>query len=326
MKKNLFRYLLTPAPVMRCFRVVLAVLLVFGLTLPGTASGLTIQEEEELSKEFIKVVAQNFQMIKDSVVLDTVERVGREILSSMPTQPFDYHFYVIKEDVYNAFATPAGHIYINSGLLAAMENESELAGILAHEISHVSARHISQKIDRSKKVQLATLAGMAAGVFLGVGGAGAAANAVTVGSMAAGQSIMLAYSREDEMQADQLGLICLEKAGYSGNGLLTVLEKIRSKDWFGSSTPSYLKTHPASEDRMRYIDTWMEQHPEKKQPRDEYEFKRARAFLIATYDEAAQLWNVFNRRWKRPLTIHWPDTDTVWRWHGSAGAKRRLCR
>ena len=166
---------------------------------------------------------------------------------------------MIDEDVYNAFATPGGHIFVYTGLLDAMEEEEELAGILGHEIAHVYCRHISQKIERSKKIGVATLAGIAAGILLGVGGAGEAASAVTMGSMAAGQTAELSYSRENEMQADQFGLKFTTAAGYSASGLLKILKKIRSKTWFGSDQiPKYLMTHPAVEDRIAFIGSWIE--------------------------------------------------------------------
>jgi predicted Zn-dependent protease len=258
----------------------------FSLTSPRSAVGITLKEEEELSREFQKVLMNHYQQIKDPVIVKYVNKVGQKILAVMPPQPFAYHFYVIKEDVYNAFATPAGHIYINSGLFAAMQSEDELAGIIAHEISHVTSRHISQKIERSKKVNIATLAGVAAGIFLGAGGAGAAANAVTIGSMAAGQSIMLAYSREDEIQADQRGLDYLDKAGYSAAGLMSILKKIRSVQWFGSEqVPTYLMTHPASEDRLAYIDTWLDSHSKPAVQAEPYEFRRAHTYLVANYQD-----------------------------------------
>ncbi len=234
----------------------------FSLMLINAPQGwsITIQQERELSKEFMGVIKARYRLIKDPVVVDYLNRVGNRILDAIPPQPFKYKFYVIQEDVYNAFATPAGHIFINSGLFGALESEEELAGIMGHEIAHVVCRHISQRIDRSKKIGMATLAGMVAGVLLGAGGAGEAAGAVTMGSMAAGQSIALAYSRENEMQADQLGLKFLTQAGYTGWGLLTSLKKIRSKQWYGSDqVPTYLMTHPASEERMSYIDSLLSQ-------------------------------------------------------------------
>jgi predicted Zn-dependent protease len=223
------------------------------------ASAISIKEEEELATEFMKVVAKNFTLIDDPLIVDYVRQVGQKISRNIPNQPFTYRFYVIKEEVYNAFAIPAGRIFINSGLLAAMDNEEELAGILAHEMAHVACRHISQQIDRSAKVNLATMAGVVAGIFLGAAtGDPTAMQAMTVGSAAAGQSATLAYSREDESQADQIGLGYLYKSGYSGRGMLTVLKKIRAKQWFGADqVPTYMMTHPALEERIVQIDTDM---------------------------------------------------------------------
>jgi len=283
-------------------------LIIMGSTLsPQSAFGITLQEEEELSREFIKVVLTHYEIIDDPLIVNYVNEVGNKIISVLPPQPFSYHFYVIKEDVYNAFAIPAGHIFINSGLFEAMESEEELAGILSHEIAHVVCRHISKKIERAQKINMATLAGVAAGMLLGAAGGGAAASAVTMGSMAAGQSMNLAYSREDERQADQIGLHIERKAGYNGEGLMDVLEKIRSKRWFDTNQiPSYLQTHPGAEERMAYIDTWLEKHKEKTAPTDPYNFERAHTRLVAVYGDKSTALTRFKSAVKRnpdnPLT------------------------
>lgn len=257
-----------------------------GFIFPQGVSGITIREEEELANEFIKLILSQYQVIIDPLIANYVNEVGQKIVSALPPQPFSYHFYVIKEDTYNAFAIPAGHIFVYSGLLEAMDSEEELACILAHEISHVMCRHISQKIERAEKVSIATLAGVVAGVLLGTSGASAAANAVTLGSVAAGQSYALAYGREDERQADQIGLNVLRKAGYNGKGLISTLKKMRSKRWFDSNQiPTYLTTHPASEERMAYIDTWLEKHKKTENNIDNYHFNRAHTRLVAIYGD-----------------------------------------
>ena len=265
------------------------VLLLVHLAGSPTADAITIQEEEELSREFLRVIEKQFEFIKDPFVVGYVNKIGRIILSSLQPQPFTYQFYIVKQHVYNAFATPAGHIFINSGLLEGLESEEEIAGIIAHEIAHVVSRHISQNVDRSPKIGLATLAGIAAGIFIGAGGAAALGNAVVVGSMAAGQSASLAYSREDELQADQLALDYLTRAGYSSKGLLTAMQKMRSKQWFGTDQiPNYLMTHPASEERMGYIDTHLSSNPlmEKNQrPIDLDEFRLVQATVSGKYGD-----------------------------------------
>ena len=243
----------------KIFIIFFALILLADVCFPKAALCISVKKEEEMGREFMKVVLEHFELIEDPFIVNYVNKIGDKIVSALPPQPFNYRFYIIKEDTYNAFASPAGNVFINSGLFDAMENEEELAGILSHEIAHVVCRHISQRIERQSKIGLITLAGIAAGIFLGLEGGGAASSALTLGSVAAGQSISLAYSREDEMQADQIGLRFLNKAGYSGSGLLTMLKKIRSKQWFGSEQiPTYLTTHPASEDRIVYIGSWLE--------------------------------------------------------------------
>ena len=227
-------------------------------------------------------------MINDPMIVDYVNKVGQHLTSVLPNRYFQYEFFVVKDSTYNAFAAPAGKVFINSGLFEAMESEEELAGILGHEIAHVECRHISQKIEKSSKINMITLAGVAAGIFLGVGGADTAAQAITLGSMAAGQSIALAYSREDETQADQIGLKYLYQAGYSAEGLLSVLKKIRSTEWYGADiVPTYLRTHPASEARIAYIGNYASTHdkPVKSAPTSPSDFKMAQARLIAGYGD-----------------------------------------
>jgi predicted Zn-dependent protease len=250
---------------MRSFQKIIAVVIVtafvMGGLIPPMVFSITIKEEEDLSRQMMAAIYKYYDIIDDPLVVNYVNDIGKRILAILPQQPFNYHFHVIKDDVYNAFATPAGHIFVYTGLINAMDEEEELAGILGHEIAHVYCRHISQKIERQKKMGWASLAGIAAGVLLGVGGAGEAAQAVTMGSQAATQSAELAYSRDDEMQADQFGVKFITEAGYSAEGLLKILKKIRSKTWFGSDQiPTYLKTHPAVEDRIAFIGSWIESY------------------------------------------------------------------
>jgi predicted Zn-dependent protease len=266
--------------------------------LTSNASSISIKEEEELAREFMRIVLSSFDLIEDPLIVDYVNKIGQRIVATLPpSQPYAYRFFVVREDVYNAFATPAGNIFVNSGLIEAMENEEELAGILAHEVAHVQARHISQKIERSKKIGLATLAGIAAGIFLGAGGGGDVAGAVTIGSIAAGQSAALAYSRENEIQADQLGLNYLVKAGYGGEGLLSILNKIRAKTWYDSEQmPSYLSTHPAVKDRLAYVDTRLAKN-KKSAPtsakKTSYDFGAVHTRITALYGDERSALNKF---------------------------------
>ncbi len=292
---------------LRLFVLLCLIIVSQAMFLSGNTSAMTTSQEEELGREFMKVARSNYELVTDPVISDYVNKVGNKIVAVTPSPPFQYQFYVVKEDTYNAFAGPGGYIFINSGLVIAMESEDELAGILGHEISHVACRHLSEMIEKSKKIGIATIAGIAAGIFMGMSGAGTASTALTYGSIAAGQSAMLAYSRENEMQADQIGLKYLEKAGYSAEGLLTILKKIRNRTWFGSDQiPTYLVTHPATEDRIAYIGTWIESHdpPEQKKlsQQENYLFERMWYRLSAHYGDR----NLFLRRFETDLKAH-PD-------------------
>ena len=270
----------------KAFLLYFVLIFIVNILVPKGALCITIQEEEEMSREVMKIIIKHYEVINDPLIVNYINQMGQKMVSALPPQPFDYHFYVIKNDEYNAFATPAGHVFVNSGLLEAMENEEELAGILGHEIAHVVCRHISQQIERSKKIGIATLAGVAAGILLGIGGSAAAAQALTMGSAAVGQSVQLSYSRENEFQADQIGLISLTKAGYNGEGLLTMLKKLWSRRWFGpDQIPTYLTTHPATEERMAHIDTWLEQNKKIETHIDTYNFSRVHTRLVAVYGD-----------------------------------------
>jgi len=286
MAKAAFMFLLVSAFVLRAVTPVSAS--------PFNAH-LTNKEEREMGRKFMLYTTRSLPVIEDPYIVDYVGKLGHYIVDQVPSSPFDFHFYVVNEEVYNAFAGPGGYIFIYTGLIAAMESEEELAGILGHEVAHVAARHISKRIEQAKKINIATMAGVLAGVFLG---GGSAAGAVSTTSLAAGQSLSLKYSRENEIEADQLGLKYLNKAGYGGRGLLNILGTIREKQWFSSKElPSYLSTHPASEDRIVYLDSWIQANPDWKPPVSPPkfgDFDKVRTKVIGLYSNADVANNIFD--------------------------------
>ena len=229
-----------------------------------SAWAISISEEKKMAGEFMKAISMHNKLIKDPMSVALVSEVGNRIVEQLPPQPFPFSFYIVDDGQFNAFATPGGNIFVHRGLITALDNVDELAGILGHESAHAACRHVSQMIDRSKVVNMGTMAGVLAGVLVGVVGGADAGQAVVMGSMAVGQTSMLAYSRENETEADQKGIVLTQAASFSPRGLLTGLEKIRSQDWYGSEhIPAYLKTHPGSAERIVYISSWLDQHEDK---------------------------------------------------------------
>lgn len=248
---------------------------------------ITIKEENEISREFMTYIYRNFEIVTDPDIVGYVDKVGRKILAQYPPQPFQYSFYVVKNDTYNAFAGPGGKIFIHTGLFDALESEDALAGILGHEISHAACRHLSDNADRSNKINLGTLAGIAAGIFMCIYGDPQAGTAITAGTVAGSASASLAYSREDEIQADQTGLKYIALAGYDPSGLIEALEVIRGKQWYGEDQiPAYLTTHPATSDRISYIRNWVDSHPNaivKNKTKDKFDFEIIHVKIKAMY-------------------------------------------
>lgn len=212
---------------------------------------ISIPQEKEMSKEFMEMMKEQRVIIYDPVAMHMINTVGTHILSGLPAQPFDFEFFLVNDDSFNAFASPAAKIFMYKGLLFALDTIDEFAGIMAHEIGHAVSRHVSESIDRSKWVGYGSMAGMLAGILIGASGGGSEASALTIGSIAAGQSAMLAFTRENETDADQKAFLFLKETGYSPAGLLSGLTKIRDSDYRGmEGVPDYFKTHPGTGNRI----------------------------------------------------------------------------
>ncbi|MDT8378245.1 MAG: M48 family metalloprotease [Desulfotignum sp.] len=233
-------------------------LAIFLMTIPGLSSksfAISIPDELKLADEFMNKIQQQQVILDDPVATHLINAVGRHILERLSAQPFNYSFYLIDDGTFNAFASPGANIFIHRGLITALSSTDELAGIMAHEIAHAVSRHVSQSIDRSKLVNMGTMAGVLAGIIVGsAGGGGDAAQALTMGSMAAGYSSMLTYTRDNETEADQKAFTLLQQTCFSPQGLLVSLNKLRDADYMGiEGIPDYFKTHPGTGSRISHL-------------------------------------------------------------------------
>jgi predicted Zn-dependent protease len=164
-----------------------------------------------------------------------------------------------------------------------MDDEGELASILAHEIAHVQSRHIAQRIARAKKLNFAAIGGLLAGIFLG----GEAGAAVMAGSQAGANQAMLNSSRQDEEEADRRGLRYLEATGYEGEDFVKIMRKMGQDSWkMGGHVPTYLLTHPAVPERVVYLATTVQTRPKSARVRikDDEGFLLMQAKLYGSYE------------------------------------------
>jgi predicted Zn-dependent protease len=274
---------LVMTPPVRFTRFMLCAFVLFVLLVGGMrgAQGMTIEEEKNMGKKVFLEIEQSTEIIKDLPLQDFVNRIGRSLLTQAGSTPFDFNFYIVKAQDPNAFAIPGGYIFVTTGLIVLADNEQEIAGVVSHEIAHATERHISELVDQSKRLNLATLAAVLAGALLGRGGT--ASGAVATTAMAGAAALTLKYTREHETEADQVGFHTLLKAGYDPKGLLTFLNKMyKTSLAMTPKIPPYLSTHPAIEDRITLLESLIqiEKTPAgpPRQVRD-YRWIQSRAFV-----------------------------------------------
>ena len=234
-----------------------ALLIILTPLAESRASLLSPEEETELGEGFLTRIKSQYEFADYPYIVQYINTLGNFIGRQIEVPYFPLHFYVIKDTSINAFAAPAGHVFFFSGLIQIMDNVDELASVLAHELGHVSARHLAIRIDRSTKIGMATMAAILAGILIG----GEATGALMTGSIAAGAQAELGYSRDDERQADQLGFKYTHMSAFNTQGMISTLKKIQRENWYGGqNTPPYLLTHPGAPERMANIETMAQEY------------------------------------------------------------------
>src|SRR3989339_59579 len=266
---------------------ILTAIFLFISFLSNTCLAISIPDEKELGKKFIEQVNKSRMLLHDPIANHMVNAVGRHLLSFLPPQAFDYSFYIVDDDVFNAFASPGANIFAYRGLITSLDSIDELAGIIGHEIAHAASRHVSESIDRSKYISIGSLAGVLAGILVGSKSGGDAAGTLIKGSLALGQTAMLAFTRENETEADEKGIMFLKESCYSPEGLLSGLMKIRESDYRGvENIPDYVKTHPGTGTRIAHVETILsgyEPSKEKLACREDLRFEMVKYRLIGLY-------------------------------------------
>lgn len=197
--------------------------------------------EKAAGQSFAQSIKAQSNLVTDDKQLKYLNDIGQRLAKLMGRDEFEYEFNIIEDPTPNAFALPGGKIFFHTGMLELMDSEAELAGVLAHEIAHSVLSHSYQQIGES------ALTSTASNVISSVLGRGAGA-ASNVGGLLLSQK----FSRDKEKQSDILGLRVLDAAGYSADGLYNVMAKLKKVS--GGGGPTLLSSHPASEERMRYLE------------------------------------------------------------------------
>lgn len=223
---------------------------------PTCSAGFSIGEERDIGEKLLLAVRKKFELLDDPDIAQYINKLGQQVLAVAGPQYFDYHFFVVKNDQFNAFAAPSGLIFFNSGLIKTMQSENQLLSVLAHEIAHVVSRHLSDRIAKQEKVSTASLLfGLAS---LAVGNP-ALTQGLFSGALAANQLAGLNFSRQDEEQADRLAFGWLTIMGRNPTAMESMLKTMRRITRYRSEQlPPYLLTHPNPEARLDYVQSLLE--------------------------------------------------------------------
>jgi len=213
----------------------------------SSSSVITTREEEKIGREFILAARNQLHFVNDPELNQYLRSLGDRLLTESGYPPKSFHFYLINDVTLNAFAVPGGHIAVHTGLILTTILESELAAVVAHEIAHITQRHIPRALARSSQTRGPATAAMIAAILLG-GQAGAAA------LMAANAAVLedqLKYGRSFEREADSIGIITLAKAGFDPRSMPNFFKKMeRATTIYESDAPEYLRSHPLTENRI----------------------------------------------------------------------------
>jgi predicted Zn-dependent protease len=255
-----------------------------GLPELGDSSGSLIspQMERKIGEQAMQEIRlRDPHFLDDPELTEYVNNIGRRIVAASAEGRQDFEFFVIRDNTINAFAMPGGFVGVHTGLLLAAQTESELAGVLAHEVAHVTQHHIARMLGKQEQMSIPTLAAIIIGL-LAARSSPDLAQAVIVGAGATGIQSQLNYTRDFEREADRIGFQFLQQAGFDVTGMSSFFGRMqKATRLYENNAPSYLRTHPLTTERIADMQNRAQSVAYKQAP-DSLEFHLVRAKLRAT--------------------------------------------
>jgi predicted Zn-dependent protease len=213
---------------------------------------LSRDREIQIGRAIYKSLRDTGRIITDPEVQEYIQDIGQKLAAHGTDSGQKFRFFVVDDPAINAFALPGGFVGVHSGLVLATANESELAGVLAHEISHVTQRHISRAIFANQRASILTMAAMLGAILLGAatGSSDAVQGAIVAAQGAAAQQ-QINFTRSNEYEADRVGVGLLASAGFNPAGMASFFETLaRQTGPLASQAPEFLRTHPVTVNRI----------------------------------------------------------------------------
>jgi predicted Zn-dependent protease len=245
------------------------------------------QMEQQIGEQSMFQIRSDKKYMDDAEIADYLNQLGGRLVSNSPEPGDSFEFFAINDNTINAFALPGGFVGINTGLIQLTRSESELASVMSHEIAHVTQHHYAHMVSGTQYDSLAALAALAVAI-LAARNSPDTANAAIIGTQAGAMQHQLNFTRQNEKEADVVGLSILEKSGFDTRAMPLFFERMqKATQLVEGNTPSYLRDHPVTHERIAYVDDRVQQIPYHLVP-DSLEFQLIRARLIAIQKEPAE--------------------------------------
>ncbi|OJW77121.1 M48 family metalloprotease [Thiobacillus sp. 65-1402] len=243
------------------------------------------QEEQTLGRAIMRDVYADPRYLDDPEIESYLNQLGYKLVSVSTRNQREFTFFVVNDPSINAFAMPGGNIGVHTGLLLAAQSESELAGVVAHEIAHVTQDHIARMVASQSQSYWPTMAALALALLASRSSPNVAGAAIATTQAYSIQN-QLNYSRDYEREADRLGYDMLNRSGYDVRGMSGFFSRLqRANRFYDTSAPAYLRTHPLTTDRIADMESRSETAPYQ-QVEDSLDFQLVRARLRAQEDSA----------------------------------------
>ncbi|MEI7967677.1 MAG: M48 family metalloprotease [Betaproteobacteria bacterium] len=255
----------------------------------GDTSSATISpaQERALGLDIMRQIRAAPAYLDDPEVKDYLDNLGYRLVAASPDSRLGFSFFALMDNSVNAFALPGGFIGVHSALLLTSRSESELAAVLAHEVAHVTQKHIARMISAQQKQGLASLAAMAIAILASRSNPQAAAGAIAA-TQAQALSDRLAFTRDNEREADRVGVGILERAGFDPHAMPVFLERLqKATRVLETGAPSYMRTHPITYERVADVQNRTFDLPFRQIP-DSLDFHLVRARVRALQKDARE--------------------------------------
>ncbi|MDT8311337.1 MAG: M48 family metalloprotease [Methylophaga sp.] len=266
----------------------------------GDSAGALVSplEEYQVGQNFFWQLQQQVDLVQDPEVNDYIKGLGNRLVASSDAPSLPFTFFMVPDPSINAFAAPGGFIGVHSGLMLTADKEDEIASVMAHEIAHVTQRHILRSYEKSERLSVPLTAAMIAAALMGVADPSVGSAAIMAVQGGAIQ-MQLDYSRAHEAEADSLGMQTLVNAGFDPYAMPSFFEKLQvaSRFYGGGHVPEFLRTHPITGSRIAETRARAESFPKVIKTRDGKQFYLMREKLrVTTTEDLGELTSLYRKK------------------------------